>query len=258
MASLIIRWAGRLALLVSCLHGVATYAEQSLEKPLVVAVAANFAGAAEQLAADFTNKTGVPIRLVIGSTGLLYAQITQGAPVDLFLAADTDRPLALVTQNFGVDQSYAVYTRGRIVLWVPGAEDVPDPEAFLTVVDSVALANPLLAPYGRAASEVMARFPGQSAGLRVVRGQNIGSTFTQIASGAVPGGFVALSQVLAKDISRQHYRVIPEEWHQPIEQALVVVNNQDMHPAAQSFRDFLLSKKASVMLGALGYVVEGG
>ena len=257
MTRLLTRWVRHLALVTLSLHGTATYAEALLDRPLAVAVAANFAGAAEQLAASFTEKTGVPVRLVMGSTGLLYAQITQGAPIDLFLSADTERPQALVAKNLGIGQSYAIYTLGRLVLWVPDGENV-DPAAFLTAADSVALANPLLAPYGRAASDVIARFPTQSANLRIVRGQNISATFTQIASGAVPGGFVALSQVLAQGIPREQYRVMPEDWHQPIEQAMVVIKHQNLHPAVQSFREFLLSEKASVMLSAQGYVAVGG
>jgi molybdate transport system substrate-binding protein len=257
MTRLLTRWVRQLALLILSLHGVAVYAEELLEKPMAVAVAANFVGVAEQLAASFTDKTGVPIRLLMGSTGLLYAQITQGAPIDLFLAADTKRPQALVAQNLGIGQSYAIYTRGRLVLWVPGGEDA-DPAVFLTAADSVALANPLLAPYGRAASDVLARFPTHSANLRIVRGQNISATFAQIASGAVPGGFVALSQVLAQGIPREQYSVMPEDWHQPIEQAMVVIKHQNLHPAVQSFREFLLSEKASVMLSTQGYEAVGG
>ena len=257
MTRLLTRWFRLLALLTLSLNGTVSYAEALLERPLAVAVAANFAGAAEQLAASFTDKTGVPIRLVLGSTGLLYAQITQGAPIDIFLAADTERPRALVAQNLGIGQSYAIYTRGRLVLWVPDGEDA-DPAAFLSAAESVALANPLLAPYGRAASDVIARFPTQSVNLRIVRGQNISATFTQVASGAVPGGFVALSHVLAQSIPRQQYRVIPEEWHRPIEQALGIIKHQNLHPAAQSFREFLLSENASVMLSAQGYVAVGG
>ncbi len=250
-------WVRRIALLLLSLNILTSHAEVSQERPLIIAVAANFADAAAQISARFTENTGVPVRLVMGSTGLLYAQITQGAPIDLLLAADTDRPRALMTKNIATDLSYAVYARGRLVLWVPGATHPPELADFMTESASMALANPALAPYGRAASQVMARFSKQASSMRIVRGQNISTTYTQVATGSVPGGFVALSQVLAQGVPPSEYRVIPEAWHEPIEQALVLINHQDMHPHGQNFRHFLLSEQASVMLNALGYVVGG-
>ena len=253
-----IRWVIGMALLGLSLSIVPRHAHSSSERPLIIAVAANFAEPAEQLVASFTEKTGVPVRLVIGSTGLLYAQITQGAPIDLFLAADIDRPRALIAKNLAAEQSFAVYARGRLVLWVPGIPGPPIPADFMTAFESVALANPLLAPYGRAASEVLARFPKKSEHLRLVRGQNISATYTQIASGAVPGGFVALGQVLAQGVPRVEYTMIPQEWHEPIAQALVLIKGEERHPAGQEFRHFLLSENVSVMLKSLGYLAVGG
>lgn len=253
-----VRWVIEMALLGLSLSIVTSHAQPSPEQPLVIAVAANFAEPAEQLVASFTEKTGVPVRLVMGSTGLLYAQITQGASIDLFLAADTDRPRALIAQNLAKEQSFAIYARGRLVFWVPGITGPPDPVEFMTAFESVALANPLLAPFGRAASEVLARFPEESERLRFVRGQNISATYTQIASGAVPGGFVALGQVLAQGVPPVEYTIIPKEWHEPIEQAVVLIKGENRHPAGQEFRHFLLSKNVSVMLNSLGYLAVGG
>ena len=250
-------------MLLLCAHGLVPViaAEQQRSEPLMVAVAANFAGPGQRLADIFTQGSGVPVELIVGATGLLHAQIVQGAPFDLLLAADTQRPLALLKDGLAADGSYGVYALGRLALWVPAADPSPDPMALLAAVSVLAHANPKLAPYGAAAAAVAQRVPEPPAGRRLVLGQNVAATFTQVASGAVPAGLVAYSQLLAASIPTREYSLIPASWHPPIAQALVLTRRGAARSEAWDFQRFLLSEQAGQLLLAMGYrapETEGG
>ncbi len=250
-------------ILLLCSQGLVPViaAEQQRPKPLMVAVAANFAGPGQRLADIFTEGSGVPVELIVGATGLLHAQIVQGAPFDLLLAADTQRPLSLQKEGLAADGSYGVYALGRLALWVPGADRSPDPLTLLAEVPVLAHANPRLAPYGAAAAAVAQRVPVSPADRRVVLGQNVAATFTQVASGAVPAGLVAYSQLLAASIPTREYSLIPASWHPPIAQSLVLTRRGGARSEAWDFRRFLLSEQVGQQLLAMGYrapETEGG
>lgn len=223
-----------------------------------VAVAANFHAAAEALVAPFKAATGHEVQLSVGSTGQLYAQIRNGAPYDVFLAADRERPRRLVAEGLATDRfTYAV---GRIVLWSRNADALPaNGLAGLTEQAPVrfVIANPKLAPYGRAAEQAL-RAAGQWRALapRVVRAANVGQAFQYLVSGAAPIGIVALSQTIAPNAPAGHGMIIPADRHDPIRQDAVRLPG-DNDPAAEAFMDFLRGPEAAAVLERYGYGVDG-
>ena len=209
-------------------------------EPLQVAVASNFQSAFERLKADY------PGRLVTtyGSSGLLYAQIVQGRPFDVFLSADDARPEALVREKRA--HSPIRYATGRLVLLVnrgtPGAD-------WLSADKRVALANPETAPYGRAAMEAMDRL---GAGAKRINALNVAQAFHFAASGAADGAFVALAQVLAQDIPAERRWLVPGNLYAPIEQVGVVLAGP-RERAAGEFLDYLGSAEARAAIRKAGY-----
>lgn len=224
----------------------------------MVAVAANFAQAAQNISTQFERQTGVSVRLMVGSTGLLFAQITQGASVDVFLAADRERPRRLASLQSGNASIPVTYTRGQLALWWPSASDEVSLFRFLQRAQVIAIANPMLAPYGLAAQAVLNELGAPAIGSKLVLSQNIGTTFSQISAGSVDGGFVAHAQLLAAGIPDAQYLVIPEEMHPPILQAALVTATGARRANADAFLAFLISPSIQAQLAQWGYgVVEG-
>lgn len=208
--------------------------------PLRAAVASNFRAAFEDVAASY----GAAVEPAYGSSGLLYAQIVQGRPFDVFLSADTARPQALAEAGRG--GAPAVYAIGRLALLVndgaPGAD-------WLATAESVALANPETAPYGRAAVETMARL---DVGARRVLAMNVAQAFHFAASAAAEGAFVAFAHVLAQGVPAERYWLVPASWHSPIEQAAATVKGGN-ETAAEAFIAHLLGAEAQARIRAAGY-----
>jgi molybdate transport system substrate-binding protein len=167
----------------------------------LVAVAANFAEAAQTLAPMFMAATGHDVRLTTGSTGKLYAQIGEGAPFEVLLSADASTPAKLEAEGKAVAGSRFTYAVGQVALYSANPQTVgADGKAALEnpALRFIAIANPDLAPYGVAAREAMQAMALWDALLpKVVMGQNIGQTFSLVATGAAEMGFVALSAVKA-------------------------------------------------------------
>lgn len=209
-------------------------------EPLRVAVASNFRAALEDVAANY----GAGVAPAYGSSGLLYAQVVQGRPFDVFLSADTARPRALA--EAGRAGPPAVYATGRLALLVNGGEPGAD---WLATAESVALANPETAPYGRAAVETMARL---DVGARRVLAMNVAQAFHFAASGAAEGAFVAFAHVLAQGVPEERYWLVPASWHTPIEQAAVAIKGGN-EAAAAAFIAHLLGPDAQARIRAAGY-----
>lgn len=224
----------------------------------LVAVAANFAGAAEALRARFAAQSGHDLTLTTGSTGKLHAQIAAGAPFDVLLSADSATPARLVAEGHAVAGSAFTYATGRLVLWSAEAGRITgDGPAALRdpALRFVAIANPDLAPYGIAARETL-----QSLGLwralqsRIVMGQNIGQTHAMVASGAAELGFVALSAVIGPDATRGGSRwEVPQSLHAPIRQDAVILAHGRDNAAARAFMAFLRGSEAATLITAFGY-----
>ena len=213
-----------------------------------VAVAANFVTTAKTLAEAFANHSGHQVRLSSAATGIHYAQISHGAPFDLFLAADRRRPELLAKAGRG--RMPAVYARGRLVFWAPGVKGDDDAcRKLLRPGARIALADPHLAPYGRAAREVLETLGLGEQDLELVQGQNVAQTFAFVASGAVSGGFVAASQLTGRRVTGCRWPV-PQGFHQPIEQVVVLLADR---PAVKAFYRYLLGPEGRRIIAAAGY-----
>ena len=225
---------------------------------ITVAVASNFAPTARELADHFTQQSAVPVRLSYGSTGKLYAQIVNGAPFDVFLAADTERPGLLEGSGHSVAGTRFTYATGSLVLWSADARlSGQDCREVLLRGDfrHLALANPKTAPYGKAARDVLTHLQlWDSAYRRIVFGENIAQALQFTATGNATLGFIARSQILLPAlpaaICSWH---VPESMHTPIEQQLVLLSRAADNTGAKKFIEFMRSPAAHEIIIEQGY-----
>ena len=219
-----------------------------------IAVASNFTATMRMLAERFEQQSGHSVVLLPGSTGKHYAQIMNGAPFDAFFAADAERPALLEANGRIIPGSRFTYAIGKLVLWSPDPEFVDRDGAVLDrgTFRRLAIANPRLAPYGRAAQQVLeARELWQPLQPKLVRGENIAQAFQFIASGNAELGFVALSQLIQTggDMSGSWWQV-PRHLHAPIEQQAVLLSNSI---AALELMTFMKSEAAHAVIRGFGY-----
>lgn len=222
-----------------------------------IAVAANFAAPAQKIAAEFEKQTGHRAVIVTGSTGKFYAQIVNGAPFDVLLAADDETPARLEKEGHAVAGKRFTYAVGKLVLWSPKPAIVDADGEVLRRggFDHLSIANPKLAPYGAAAVETMkALGVHETLQPKFVMGENIAQTHLFVASGNALLGFVALSQVIGKDgrIEGSAW-IVPEKLYSPIRQDAVLLNKGKDNKVAAAFLDFLRSKYARDLILAYGY-----
>ena len=225
---------------------------------VMAAVAANFTAPMKMLAKSFEQDTGHKLVLSFGSTGSFYAQIKNGAPFDVLLAADSDTPLRLEKDGLGVAGSRFTYATGRLVLWSPKAGVVDDQGSVLSSgkFQRLAISNPKLAPYGAAAMQVLANL-GLEATVqpKLVQGENIAQAYQFTASENAQIGFVALSQVFMQGhISQGSAWVVPAHLHAPLQQDAIVLRKGQDNPGAQALMVYLQSEKARRTLQTFGYV----
>lgn len=215
-----------------------------------VAVAANFAQTLKQLITLYTeNHPDDRIGVTVASTGKLAAQIRQGAPYDIFLAADQRRPAELAQEGLLLPASIRTYAQGILVLWTP-ARGVPlGPESLRQGnVQPLALANARTAPYGVAAEAVLARV-NLPVAVKQVTAENVGQSYHFAHSGAAAAAFVALSQVQQQGGSQWR---VPADWYAPIVQQGGLLG---ANATAQRFYDFLFSPQAQTLIDQAGYRV---
>jgi molybdate transport system substrate-binding protein len=222
-----------------------------------VAVAANFAPALKALQPAFERQSGHALRISSASTGILYAQIRHGAPFDVFLAADRERPERLIEGGLADAASAFIYARGRLVLWSPRPGLVDDGGEVLRTGDfeHLAIANPRTAPYGAAALQVLERL-GLAKALsgRLVMGESVAQAWHFVVSENAELGFVALSQpVAAGRLDGGSYWLVPQELYAPVEQMAVLLGSGREKPAARALLQFLQSAPAIAQLEELGY-----
>lgn len=226
-----------------------------------VAVAANFLATARTLVAAFERDLAqqAPSRerfrvvLSSGATGQLYAQITQGAPFDVFLAADQARPARLVANRLALAGSRFTYALGRLAL-VSNAHPLGSPAELLRggAWQRLAIANPTTAPYGEAALETLAHLGVAPRADRIVRGQNIAQAFQMFAAGAADLALVAAPMATGRH-RPQHVWLVPPSHHAPIAQdAVLLVRGRD-NADARAFLAFLQSPEARAMIADAGY-----
>ena len=222
-----------------------------------VAVAANFSAPMQKIAAEFEKDTGHKVQLAFGATGKFYAQIKNGAPFEILLAADDETPARLEKEGAGVAGSRFTYAVGKLVLWSAKADFVDDQGEILKKGNfkHVSIANPKLAPYGLAAVETLTALKRLDAiQPKFVQGENIAQTHQFIATGNAELGFVALSQVM-KDgkIAEGSAWVVPASLHQPIRQDAVLLENGKDKPAASALLKYLGGEKSKAIIKSYGY-----
>jgi molybdate transport system substrate-binding protein len=225
-----------------------------------VAVAANFAGPMQRIAAEFAKDTKHRAIVVTGATGSLYAQIRNGAPFDVLLSADAVTPKKLESDGLAVPGSRFIYAFGKLVLWsaragfVDGAGDVLARGGFR----HLAIANPKLAPYGAAAMEVIAALGlSESVRPKLVWGESIAQVAQFIETGNAELGFVALSQIAVPDQAAVgSYWLVPAKLYSSIEQDAVLLVRGATNPAARALCEYMRSAKARELIRAFGYALE--
>lgn len=244
----------RLRSFVAGLTLALSFAVSAQAGQIQVAVAANFSGVLDQLAAAYKEKTGDELVISAGATGALYTQITQGAPFEIFLSADNKRPKQAVDEGFGVDGSIFTYAVGKSVLYSTTL-DVTDGEAVLKggAFEHLAIADPKTAPYGAAAVAVIEAL-GLTEALtpKYVTGENITQTLQFVDSGSAELGFVALSQVIGKGGSQW---LPPADLYPAIIQDAVLLKTGEANPSAAAFLEYLKSDEAVAIIEAAGYEV---
>jgi len=197
--------------------------------------------------------------LAFGSTGKFYAQIKNGAPFQMLLAADDETPARLDKEGLAVPGSRFTYAIGKLVLWSAQAGLVDDQGAVLRTggFERIAVADPRLAPYGAAAAETLNHLDLlQTLEPRFVRGENIGQTYQFVATGNAALGFVALSQVMVDGrITKGSAWLVPSELHTPIRQDAVILNTAKDNAAAAALASYLRSDKARAIIRAYGYAL---
>ncbi|CAH2029889.1 molybdate ABC transporter substrate-binding protein [Trichlorobacter ammonificans] len=244
-------------LLVACfLVGVPGAA---LAEEVTVAVAANFTAPMKQIAADFEKATGHKVMLSFGASGKFYAQIKNGAPFQVFLSADDEKPRQLEKDGLTVPGSRFTYAIGTLVLWSPRPGFVdPKGEVLRTgTYNKLAIANPRLAPYGTAAIEVLTK-RGLMAAVqpKIVQGENIAQTFQFVSSGNADLGFVALSQVMqGGTITSGSAWIVPGALHQPIRQDAVLLQKGRGNRAAEGLADYLKTDRVKALIRSYGYEI---
>ena len=244
------------ALLLSVAAGAALMPPAGHAQEALIAVAANFAPVATRLKTSFEEDSPHRITVASGSTGKHYAQISNGAPFDAFLAADDVHPRRLAEQKLGIDDSRFTYALGRIGIWIPGSVAGPDQVQDLLDLHRIAVANPALAPYGAAAMSVLDRFDlTRTLKGRLVLGENVAQAYAMVASGSAQGGIIAWSHIVAGGREGESL-LIPAGWHPPIRQDALLLRHGRDNPAARAFLDFLRTDPARAVIRAHGYLTD--
>ncbi|MEQ8823777.1 MAG: molybdate ABC transporter substrate-binding protein [Filomicrobium sp.] len=227
---------------------------------VLVAVAANFVEPLKELAKDFETETGHNLKISAGATGHLFAQIKHGAPFDLFLSADAERPRLLVEAGLAVADSRFTYATGQLVWWAPKASgnDASCQTASPCLQPNdrrLAIANPKLAPYGLAAQQVLKARPDWSeVKLKLVYGQNIAQTFAMVSTGNADAGLIAYAQLARLKSPKGRATKIDPSLHGPIQQDAVLLTRAKGNAAAKQFLTFLQSVEARRKIEAFGYL----
>lgn len=225
----------------------------------LVAVATNFSEVIDALKSDFEVGTEHKLTVITGSTGKLYAQIVNGAPFDVFMAADQARPERLVKDGRALDTRFTFAT-GQIVLWSADKDRIGKNglDALTLPFRRLAIANPQLAPYGVAAKEALSALGLlETVQDRIVTGENIGQTHALVASGNAELGIVALTYAISpRNAEAGSYWAIPSELYAPIHQDAVLTTRAKGNAAALAFVQYLQSEPAKETIRAYGYEVE--
>lgn len=223
---------------------------------VTVAVAANFSPVIQELQERFEKKTGHKIVASFGSSGAFYAQIRNGAPFEVFLSADSERPKKLEEEKLAVAGSRFTYAIGKLVLWSPKPGVVDKEGAVLSQgkFKKLAIADPKIAPYGAAAKEALQSlklWDGLTS--KTVQGVDIAQAYQFVASDNAELGLVAYSQILVKGEAQGSFWTVPAESYTPIRQEAVLLTKGKDSKAAQAFLEYLKSEEAQAAIQSFGY-----
>lgn len=222
-----------------------------------VAVAANFTEPAKAIATAFKAATGHNAILSFGSSGQFYAQMARGAPFEVFLSADADRPKKAERDGLGVAGSRFTYAVGRLVLYskTPGLVDTHGAVLKSGGFQKLSIADPVAAPYGAAAVSTMTKMGVYNTlKPKIVTGTSITQAFQFVDTGAAELGFVALSQVI--DTPGGSRWLVPATYHAPIDQQAILLYTGQNNPAAKAFLAFLKTPAAAAIIKKYGYEVR--
>jgi len=236
---------------------LALAATPALAADTQVAVAANFTEPAKAIAAAFKARTGHTATLSFGASGQFYTQIAHGAPYEVFLSADAERPTKAEQEGLSVPGARFTYAVGRLVLYskTPGLVDAKGAVLGSGGFEKLAIADPTAAPYGEAAVETMRRLKVyDTLAPKIVKGASIAQAYQYVATGNAELGFVALSQVIDEPGGSRW--LVPAADHAPIQQQAVLLRTGEKNPAARAFMTFLKSPAAVAIIKRYGYEVR--
>jgi len=232
------------------------------QQKVTVAIAANMRFAMEQLKTEFEKETGISVELITGASGKLAAQVTEGAPYDVFVSADMNYPDALYKKGFATEAP-KIYATGLLVLWTakPDMKLNGDLKMLLNpALKKVAIANPKTAPYGLAAEEALKYYKiYELVKDKLVFGESVGQTQQFIATQAAEVGFIAKSMVMADEMKGKGEWVdVDPRSYSPITQGVVILKhgNEANKSNSARFYNYLFSEKAKVIFRKLGYIVK--
>ena len=221
------------------------------EAPARIAVAANFKSTLEVLIEVLTGSEAAEranYQIISGSTGLLFAQISAGAPFDLFLAADAARAEQLQGRDGLLHRTAKTYAQGILALWIP-TRNTPWPVVLANFDGDLALANPELAPYGAAASVLLAK-PLFHQAPRMIQGNNVHQAYQFVETGNAQAALISLAQLIQANVPRDQY-YLPTQTHYPlIIQKRILLSD---HPAAEALDKFLSTPRAQAIVRRAGY-----
>ena len=221
---------------------------------LKVAVASNFQSTMRKIVSVYEEQTGHKVILSTGSSGKHFAQIINGAPYDVFFSADVERAHELERTGFAIKGSRFTYAEGRLVAW---GLDYQKGQALSELlkekkVNTVAIANSRVAPYGKAAEQVLdAISDTQNLDVKIVKGENINQAFVFVTTGNAQLGILSYAQII--ESGHTNYWLIPSDLYQPIEQQAVILKHSS---AAQSLVDFFKSEQAKKIIRQQGYTLD--
>jgi molybdate transport system substrate-binding protein len=235
------------------------YSVNCLAQTIRVACAANLQTVIKVLQADFKSRTGIVVEPIIGSSGKLVAQIINGAPFDVFLSADIDYPLQLSQEDL-TEYSPVVYALGNLIVCTTRPYDIGSWKRLIEKdrLDKIAIANASIAPYGRAAEEVLKKLDLlDKAKPLLVYGESIAQVNTYITTGVAGIGFTAQSLLLdPNNTSNLTWRLIDPKLYNPIQQGMVLLKKSENKEAAKKFYMYMTSNPAKKILRTYGYTVR--
>jgi molybdate transport system substrate-binding protein len=225
-----------------------------------VAAAADLNVALTEIAEHYGKQTGNSVEISFGSSGNFFHQIQNGAPFDLFFSADVDYPQKLIAAGLAEPASLYRYAVGRLVLWVPASSSLDVEHGGMNVlldpaVKKIAVANPMHAPYGRAAVAVLRHFGiYDKVADRLVLGENVSQAAQFVESGNTQAGIIALSLALAPAMKEKgRYWEIPADAYPALEQAAVILSRSKKKNGAAAFLEYLKSGEATTVLRRSGF-----